>query len=129
MHRDIHSSSGFRTPDPSVRADEDGSCLRPRGHCDRPPMNSVDIRAGIAQSVRRPTMDWTVRVRFPARASDSSLPHSVQNDSGAHPASYSMGTGGCFPAGKADHSHPSSAEVNFGGAILPLRNTPSWCHA
>jgi hypothetical protein len=27
---------GIRTHDPSVRAGEDSSCLRPRGHCDRP---------------------------------------------------------------------------------------------
>jgi hypothetical protein len=32
-HR-LHASSGIRTNDPSVRAGEDGSCLRPRGHCD-----------------------------------------------------------------------------------------------
>jgi hypothetical protein len=32
---DIHASSGIRTHDPSVRAGEDSSCLRPRGHCDR----------------------------------------------------------------------------------------------
>jgi hypothetical protein len=37
--------------------------------------------------------------------------------SGAHPASYPMGTGGSFPGGKArpgrdsDHSPPSSVEV------------------
>jgi hypothetical protein len=41
----------------------------------------------------------------------------VQTSSGAHPASYSMGTGGSFPGSKArpgrdaDHSPPSSAEV------------------
>jgi hypothetical protein len=27
--------NGIRTHDPSVRASEDSSCLRPRGHCDR----------------------------------------------------------------------------------------------
>jgi hypothetical protein len=27
--------SGIRTHDPSVRASEDSSCLRLRGHCDR----------------------------------------------------------------------------------------------
>jgi hypothetical protein len=32
---DIHASSGIRTHDPSVRASEDSSCLRPHGHCDR----------------------------------------------------------------------------------------------
>jgi hypothetical protein len=31
---DIHASSEIRTHDPSVRASEDSSCLRPRGHCD-----------------------------------------------------------------------------------------------
>jgi hypothetical protein len=31
---DIHVSSGIRTDDPSVQADEDSSCLRPRGHRD-----------------------------------------------------------------------------------------------
>jgi hypothetical protein len=32
-HADIHALSGIRTNDPSFRASEDGSCLRPRGHC------------------------------------------------------------------------------------------------
>jgi hypothetical protein len=32
---DIHSLGGIRKHDPSVRASEDGSCLRPRGHRDR----------------------------------------------------------------------------------------------
>jgi hypothetical protein len=44
-----------------------------------------------------------------------SLHHSVQNGSGAHPASYPMGTRGSFPGGRpgreADHSPPSSAVV------------------
>jgi hypothetical protein len=41
----------------------------------------------------------------------------VQTGSGAHPASYPMGTGGSFPRGvkrqkgEADHSSPTSAEV------------------
>jgi hypothetical protein len=34
-HTDIRASSGFRTHDPSVRASEDCSCFRERGHCDR----------------------------------------------------------------------------------------------
>jgi hypothetical protein len=34
-NRDIHAFSGILTYDPSVRATEDSSCLRPRGHCDR----------------------------------------------------------------------------------------------
>jgi hypothetical protein len=32
---DLHALSGSRTHDPSVRAGEYRSCLRPRGHCDR----------------------------------------------------------------------------------------------
>jgi hypothetical protein len=32
---DIHALSGIRTHDPSVRAGEDSSRLRPRRHCDR----------------------------------------------------------------------------------------------
>jgi hypothetical protein len=33
-HTDIHALSGIRDYDPSVRASEDSSCLRPRGYCD-----------------------------------------------------------------------------------------------
>jgi hypothetical protein len=35
-HTDIHALSGIRTHDPIVRAREDSSCLRPRGHSNRP---------------------------------------------------------------------------------------------
>jgi hypothetical protein len=41
------------------------------------------------------------RVRFLAEAGNFSPHHRVQNDSGAHPASYPMGIRGCFPVGKA----------------------------
>jgi hypothetical protein len=41
------------------------------------------------------------RVRFPAGAGNFSLHHRVQNGSEAHPASYSVGTRGSFPGGKA----------------------------
>jgi hypothetical protein len=41
------------------------------------------------------------RVRFPAGAGNFSLHHRIQNGSGAHPASYPMGTRGSFPGGKA----------------------------
>jgi hypothetical protein len=55
-------------------------------------------------------------VRFPAGAGTFSLHHRVQNCSGAHPASYPMGTRVFFlgikrPGCEADHSSPSSAEV------------------
>jgi hypothetical protein len=44
------------------------------------------------------TFTW---VRFPAGARNVSFHHCVQNDSGVHPASYSMGTRGSFRGGKA----------------------------
>jgi hypothetical protein len=60
--------------------------------------------------------DWGSRVQFLAGAGNFSLHYCVQNGSGAHPASYPIGTRGSFPKGKvarreADHSPPSSAEV------------------
>jgi hypothetical protein len=41
------------------------------------------------------------KVRFPVRAGNFSLHHLVQNGSGAHPASYPMGSRGSFPGDKA----------------------------
>jgi hypothetical protein len=61
--------------------------------------------------------DRAIGVRSSAGEKDFSSSLCVQTDSGAHPASYTMGTGGPFPGGKArpgrdaDHSPPSSAEV------------------
>jgi hypothetical protein len=60
--------------------------------------------------------DRAIEVRSPTMA-DFSSSSCVQTGSGAHPASYTMGTRGSFPGGKAqpgreaDHSPPSSAEV------------------
>jgi hypothetical protein len=61
--------------------------------------------------------DRAIEVRSPAGAKDFSCNLCVLTGSGAHPASCTMGTGGPFPGGKAlpgrdaDHSPPSSAEV------------------
>jgi hypothetical protein len=61
--------------------------------------------------------DRAIGFRSPAGAEDFSSILPVQTDSGAHPASCTMGTGGPFPGVKAqpgrdaDHSPPSSAEV------------------
>jgi hypothetical protein len=41
------------------------------------------------------------RVQFLAGAGNFSLHHHVQNGSGAHPTSYTMGNKGSFPGGKA----------------------------
>jgi hypothetical protein len=60
--------------------------------------------------------DRAIEVRSPTGA-DFSSSSCVQTGSGAHPASYPMGTGGSFPGGEArpgrdaDHSPRSSAEV------------------
>jgi hypothetical protein len=45
--------------------------------------------------------DRTIGVRFPAGAKDFSSSLCIQTDSGAHPASCAMGTGGPFPGGKS----------------------------
>jgi hypothetical protein len=88
--------------------------------------NSVGIALGCGLD------DRGSRVRFPARAGNLSLHHSVQNGSGAHPASYPMGTRGSFPGAKqpereADHSPPTSSEVKeWVELYLHSPNTPPW---
>jgi hypothetical protein len=63
--------------------------------------------------------DLAIEVQSPTGAEDFSSSPCVQSSSGAHPASYSMGTGGPFPRGKAwlgrdaNHSPPSSAKVKY----------------
>jgi hypothetical protein len=61
--------------------------------------NSRDSSVGIA--VVYGLDDRGSRARFSAKAGNYSLHHRVQNGSGAHPASYPMGTRGSFPGGKA----------------------------
>jgi hypothetical protein len=57
--------------------------------------NSVGIALGYG-------LDYQdSRVRFPTGGGNFSLHHRVQNGSGAHPASYPMGTSGSFRGGKA----------------------------
>jgi hypothetical protein len=75
---------------------------------------SRDSSAGIALGYGLEDRDF--RVRFPATAGNLSLHCRVQNDSGAHPASYPMDSralslGEKRPGREADHSSPSSAEV------------------
>jgi hypothetical protein len=62
-------------------------------------------------------VDRAIEVRSLAEAKDFSCILCVQTGSGAHPTSCPMGTGCPFPGAKAqpghdaDHSPPSSAEV------------------
>jgi hypothetical protein len=73
------------------------------------------------------------RGSIPTEAEDFSSNPCVQTGSGAHPASCPMDTGGLFPWGKArpgrdaDHSPPSSAEVeNEQELYLLSPQAPPW---
>jgi hypothetical protein len=58
--------------------------------------------------------DRAIEVRSPTGSEDFSSSPYVQTGSGAHPASYPMGTGGkARPGRDADHSPLSSAEVKY----------------
>jgi hypothetical protein len=77
--------------------------------------------------------DRAIEVRYPAGAKDFSSDLCVQIGSEAHPASCTMGTEGPFPGGKerpgrdADHSPPSSAEVeNEWELYLLSPQAPPW---
>jgi hypothetical protein len=54
-HTDIYASSGIRAYDPSVRASEDGSCFRPRGHRDRHPTVITEAKCQGLSPPNRPT--------------------------------------------------------------------------
>jgi hypothetical protein len=56
--------------------------------------SSVGIALGYGMD------DRGSRVRFPAETGNFSLHHRLRNGSGAHPASYPMGTRGSFLGGK-----------------------------
>jgi hypothetical protein len=57
-HADIHALNGIRNHDPSVRANEDSSCLRLRGHRDR----NLYSSANIIRMMKSGTMRWTGHV-------------------------------------------------------------------
>jgi hypothetical protein len=61
-------------------------------------LKSCDSSVGIALGYGLDDRDS--RFRFPAGAGNFSLHQRVQNGSGAHPASYPVGTRSCFPGGK-----------------------------
>jgi hypothetical protein len=95
-------------------------------------MKSRDSSVGIALGYGLD--DRGSRVRFPAGAGNFSLHHRVQNGSGAHPASYTMGTAALSPEVKrpereVDHSPPSSAVVNnaWSYTSTPQYVFMAWC--
>jgi hypothetical protein len=55
------------------------------------------VTAGVAQSVKCLTTDWTTIVRSPAEAKGVFSTSCVHTSSEAHQVSYPMGTGGLFP--------------------------------
>jgi hypothetical protein len=95
--------------------------------------NSRDSSAGIALGYGLD--DRGSRVRFPAGAGSCSLHHRVQNGSGAHAASYPMGTRGSFPGSKAAGPWNSPLTCTYcrgqrmRGAIPPLPQYAfmAWC--
>jgi hypothetical protein len=67
-----------------------------------PVLNQIESRdSSVGIALGYGMDDRGSRVRFPAGAGNFSLHHRVQNGSGAHPASYPMGTRGSFPGDKA----------------------------
>jgi hypothetical protein len=92
---------------------------------------AYQIGAGTAKWCSAGLRSGWSGIPAPAGAGNFSLHHRVQIDSGAHPASYPMGTGALFlgvkrPGREADHLPPSSAEVKQCVKIyLHSSNTPS----
>jgi hypothetical protein len=68
--------------------------------------------------------DRVIEIRSPTGAENFYSSPCVQTGSGAHPASYPMGTGGPFPGGKArpgrnaDHSPPCASVACNGTPLL-----------
>jgi hypothetical protein len=63
------------------------------------PLKSHDSSVGIVLGYGLD--DWGSGVQIPAGARNFSLHHHIPNGSGAHPASYPMGTKGSYPGGEA----------------------------
>jgi len=76
-------------------------------------------------------MNWTTGVRSLAEAGISSPRHRVQTGPGAHPASYSMNTGGFFPRDQATGASDRQlhlqlvSNLRMSGATPPLNSTSS----
>jgi hypothetical protein len=96
---------------------------------------SKNIGVGVARSVQWLGYGLDDRGSIHGRGSDFSLPHRVQTGSGAHPASYPMGTWDSFPGGKVAgawnwpfHLYVVPSE-RMRGAIPPLSQYVfmAWC--
>jgi len=81
------------------------------------PIFPTSLNSSVGIAIGYGLDDRMIGFSFPAGAGNFSLRHRVQTGSRAHPASYSVDSGGSFPGLKwpgreADHSPPCSAEVN-----------------
>jgi hypothetical protein len=71
------------------------------GQITTPTLHEVSDDSSVGIALGYGLDDRGSRIRFPAGAGNFSLHHRVQNGSGAHTASYPMGTRGSFPGDKA----------------------------
>jgi hypothetical protein len=118
LPRLLSSSSSTSSSSPRFTPASSSSCYRSRDSS----VYSAELLAG-----------WS-GVWVPAGAGNFFIHHRVQTGSGAHPASYPMGTRGSFPGVKrpgheADHSSPYSAEVTnaWGYTSAPQYAFMVWC--
>jgi hypothetical protein len=135
QYTDIHAFSGIRSHDPSVRASEDSSSVRPRGYCNRRvhhiepainkrkyslpvPEGSQGSVVGIATGYGIDDCGVGVRVPLGQRTfSTSSIPTVGPT---------TAGIGNSFPVGKvsgseADYSPATSTEVKKIWMHSPIR--------
>jgi hypothetical protein len=100
--------------------------------CKFPPPHNLLTRARTAQWYSTGLRAGWSGDRVPAGAVNFSLHHRVQTESGAHPASYLMGTRGSFPGGKAagGWSWPLTSTYFRGHECVDIYlhspNTTSW---
>jgi hypothetical protein len=93
-----------------------------------------NIQAGIAQRYSANLRAGWSGVRVPVEAGNFPLHHRIQTGSGAHPASYPMGTRGSFLGGKAAGACTLTTHLHIvprsrmRGAIPPLQYAfMAWC--
>jgi hypothetical protein len=79
----------------STTGERNGGKIPSTTHFDKSHDSSVGIATGYGLDLRM------IRFRFPAGAGNFYFRSHIQTSSGAHPASYPMGSGGSFPVGKA----------------------------
>jgi hypothetical protein len=85
----------------------------------------IFLSLNIAESIQRRATGWTAGVRLPATKITLFFLHKVHTNSGAHPASYTMGIGVSLsprvkrPGCEAEYSPPLHAEVKNVGDIPP----------